>query len=162
MRLQAPERDQFKAILFIIASLLLCLISTKTEAQCATTSSQVIPDDGILTINFTVSGLTDSDLASPTQGICAVEVDFMHEYLGDLTASLISPSGTVIQLMGAVTTAITPTNLSRWNIRFVPCMTAAAPDAGFAAQWSNTQSWQALTNYSGSYHPYTGCLEDFN
>ncbi|MEO6130546.1 MAG: proprotein convertase P-domain-containing protein, partial [Saprospiraceae bacterium] len=121
-----------------------------------------IPDDGCITIQFIVSGLTDDDLAGPTQGICGVNLDFMHEYLGDVTVTLVSPSGTSVTLIGPVTTAITPTNLSRWNIRFVPCMTAAAPDAGFSDIWSNIQPWQAFTPYSGTYHPSIGCLEDFN
>lgn len=109
-----------------------------------------------------VSGLANSDLASPSQGICGVEIHFDHEYLGDLTVTLISPDGTSVGLIGPTTTAITPTNLSTWDINFVPCATPAAPDAGFTAMWSNIQAWQALTPYSGTYHPNAGCLEDFD
>ena len=149
-------------ILSIVYMLLVCSASFQARAQCTTPSSQSIPDDGILTIDFYVSGLIDSDLASATQGICGVEIDFMHEYLGDLTISLISPSGTIVQLVGPTTTSTMPTNLSRWNVQFVPCATPAAPDAGFTDTWSNLQAWQISTPYSGSYHPNSGCLEDFN
>lgn len=149
-------------ILRIVYTLIACLATLSAKAQCTTPSSQTIPDDGILTIDFYVSGLVDSDLASATQGICGVEIDFMHEYLGDLTISLISPAGTIVQLVGPPTTSTTPTNLSRWNVQFVPCATSAAPDAGFADIWSNLQAWQVSTPYSGSYHPNSGCLEDFN
>lgn len=104
----------------------------------------------------------DSDLASPTQGICGVEIEFVHEYLGDLTMSLVSPSGTTVDLIGPPTTLISPTNLSSWKINFVKCLAAASPDPGFTPTWSNLQPWQALTAYTGTYFPQSGCLEDFN
>ena len=132
------------------------------HSQCEATGPYSIPDEGTLTIDLLATGLVDGDLASATQGICGVEIDFMHEYLGDLTITVISPAGTVVQLAGPVNTAIDPTNLSRWNISFVPCATPAMPDAGFSGVWSNMQTWQVFTTYTGSYHPYLGCLEDFN
>lgn len=148
---------------FLIICFLMFVTSSGTLlAQCTTSGAQIIPDDGILTIDFAVSGLVDSDLASATQGICGVEIDFMHENIGDVTVTLISPSGTVVQLVGPPTTTNPGTNLTRWNIDFLPCMMAAMPDGGFAATWSNLQPWAALANYSGSYHPSSGCLEDFN
>ncbi|HZV42951.1 MAG TPA: hypothetical protein VFF90_00650, partial [Saprospiraceae bacterium] len=70
--------------------------------------------------------------------------------------------GTMVQLIGPTTTAILPTNLSTWNVHFVPCGSPANPDAGFTDTWSNLQNWQALTPYSGTYYPSSGCLEDFN
>ncbi len=153
----------FKSFTFclLLAFFSVSVITTLT-GQCITSSSLTIPDDGITSVHFIVSGLIDGNLASPTQGICGVDLDFMHEYLGDLTITLISPSGISIELIGPVTTAITPTNLSRWNIRFVPCLTMPSPDAGFTPVWSNLQPWQFFTPYSGSYHPQSGCLEDFN
>lgn len=137
-------------------------LSMSLQGQCTTSESYDIPDNGFVNIDFYISGLTDSDLGSPTQGICGVEIDFMHEYLGDLTVTLISPSGTAVQLIGSPTTAISSTNLSRWNIQFIPCSDLSMPDAGFTPVWSNLQSWQAFTPYSGLYYPHIGCLEDFN
>ena len=131
-------------------------------SQCTISTATPIPDNGTETIQFAVTGLVDNNLASPTQGICGVEIEFMHEYVGDLTVTLVSPSGTTVQLIGPPTTAITATNLSNWDIDFIPCMTPASPDPGFADAWSNLQAWQALTPYTGSYHPHAGCLEDFN
>src|SRR6188508_2293969 len=80
--------------LSFILVLLVTLFTTAGSSQCTTTGPQVIPDDGMTSIQLIVSGLMDSDLASPTQGICGIQLDFMHEYLGDLTIILISPSGT--------------------------------------------------------------------
>nr|MDQ3016535.1 proprotein convertase P-domain-containing protein [Bacteroidota bacterium] len=148
-------------ILFFLIGVLGFSIS-HLQAQCVTTGAQSIPDPGTLTIDFFVNGLIDSDLASPTQGICGIQIDFSHEYLGDLTASLISPSGTIVQLIGPVTTAGSNTNLSRWIVEFVPCASIAMPDAGFNSTWSNLDSWQALTTYTGTYFPASGCLDDFN
>ncbi len=142
---------------------LLCLISISSDgfSQCTLMSAVPIPDNDSITIQFSVSGLLDNNLSSPTQGICGVEIDFMHEFIGDLTISLVSPAGTIVQLIGPATTT-SFTNLSRWNIDFVPCGTTAAPDPGFADIWDNDQAWQAITPYTGTYHPYSGCFEDFN
>ena len=146
--------------LFILV--LLGCFQARVYAQCTTVTGQDIPDDDILIIPFYASGLTDADLSSPTQGICGIEINFMHEYLGDLTVTLISPSGQQIQLVGPTTTATGSTNLTLWDISFVPCAMVPVPDAGFSGTWSNLQGWQALTPYNGSYHPASGCLEDFN
>ncbi len=144
--------------------ILLCshLCTFSLYGQCTLASSVPIPDDDVVAIQFAVSGLLDNNLSSPIQGICGVEIEFNHEYLGDLTITLISPSGTMVQLIGDPTTAISATNLSIWDIQFVPCGSAADPDAGFTPTWSNLQGWQAITPYNGMYHPFSGCLEDFN
>lgn len=146
-----------------IVTLLCCYLCTYgLYGQCTLAASVPIPDDDVDTIQFGVFGLLDFNLSSPTQGICGVEIEFTHEYLGDLTITLISPSGTMVQLIGDPTTATSATNLSVWNIDFVPCGSAANPDPGFTPMWSNLQAWQAITPYNGTYHPYSGCLEDFN
>lgn len=131
-------------------------------SQCSLSAAAPIPDNASITLQFGVSGLIDNNLSSPTQGICGVEINFTHEYVGDLTITLISPSGTSVTLIGPPTTTISPTNLSVWDIDFVPCATMASPDPGFTPVWSNLQAWQSLTPYSGTYHPQSGCLEDFN
>ena len=76
----------------LLTLLSLVLLNADTCSQCSLMSAVAIPDNGIVTIQFSVSGLVDNNLSSPTQGICGVEIDFMHEYLGDLTISLISPA----------------------------------------------------------------------
>src|SRR5688572_32926132 len=104
--------------------------------QCTINGPLAIPDDGVDTIEIPISGLINSNLASPTQGICGVEIKFVHEYLGDLTVSLVSPSGTSVQLIGPTTTTTGSTNLANWHVDFVPCGGPASPDAGFADAWS--------------------------
>ncbi|MDX1409581.1 MAG: proprotein convertase P-domain-containing protein, partial [Saprospiraceae bacterium] len=108
-----------------------------------------------------VTGLANNDL-SGSQSLCAINLAFRHSYLGDLTIDLVSPAGQTVQLVGPVTDQISPTNLTTWNIGFLQCGFPVAPDAGFSATWNNNQAWQILSNYTGSYHPASGCLEDFN
>ncbi len=156
------RQNKLKRGIFLLIFAAITMSAGQTLAQCTYDVQTPIPDNGTLNIDLIVSGLVNGDLSSPAQGICGVEIHFDHEYLGDLTVTLISPDGTSVGLIGPVTTAITPTNLSNWDIDFVPCASAAAPDAGFTSMWSNLQPWQALTPYSGTYHPNTGCLEDFD
>ena len=121
-----------------------------------------IPDNDVVTLGFNVSGLANSSLASPAQGICGVEISFNHEFISDLTIFLISPAGTIVQLIGPDGMIGNNTNLTTWNIQFIPCGMTANPDAGFPGVWDNQAGWNGLTTYSGDYHPYSGCLEDFN
>jgi len=132
------------------------------NGQCSFQIDQVIPDADTFQYPFEVFGLVNDMLSNPAQGICSVTLDFDHEYLGDFQIELVSPSGQSVQLVGPVTTAISPTNLSRWRLTFLPCGSVVVPDAGFADIYSNDQAWQILTNYNGSYYPNSGCLEDFD
>lgn len=132
------------------------------RSQCAMTTPTPIPDDNIIVLGTSVSGLIDANLASPTQGICGVELSFNHEYIGDLTITLFSPAGDSVVLVGPASMGIQPTNLSTWNIDFIACADVPMPDAGFTPVWSNNQMWDIITTYNGSYHPFQGCLEDFN
>jgi len=145
-----------------LALFMICSTAFPAFNQCAIIGPTPIPDNDSITLGFNVSGLTNASLASPLQGICGVDVSFNHEYLGDLTITLISPAGTSVQLVGPPSLLAPQTNLSTWNVHFIPCGSPANPDAGFADQWSNDQMWDILTTYSGIYHPAAGCLEDFN
>lgn len=146
--------------LFVLISVRCCLGAL--HGQCTSTMSTPIPDNGIIHVGFAVSGLTDANLSSPTQGICGVGLNFNHEYLGDLTITLIAPNGTSVVLVGPPTTTTMNTNLTTWNIQFLPCGSAVTPDPGFTDMWSNDQPWLSIASYSGTYHPQSGCLEDFN
>jgi gliding motility-associated-like protein len=112
-------------------------------------------------LQIEIEGLINTDMSDPDQGICGVRLDFEHEYLGDLRFELISPSGQIVRLIGPeVTSGFT--NLSNWDVLFVPCMFPPSPDPGFSPRWSNDQTWGILNNFNGVYHPNSGCLEDFN
>lgn len=136
--------------------------AASASSQCSVADPTPIPDNDFITLGFNVSGLTNANLASPLQGICGVEINFDHVYLGDLTITLISPAGTSVQLVGPTTNTTGYTHFTTWEISFVPCGTTANPDAGYSSTWSNDQVWNEFVTYSGSYYPANGCLEDFN
>ena len=117
--------------------------------------------------NFTGSFLINIQNASnPTlgqngQGVCGVVLNFDHEYLGDLSITLTSPSGQSVVLVGPIG-FFGATDGTSWNVTFVPCADPASPDPGFTNTWNNNQTWGLFGNYTGSYYPSNGCLENFN
>lgn len=144
--------------------ILFFLSVTKIFAQgggCVCTNCPQFMPDG-----FTGSFLINVQNAANNQlgvnnGVCGVNLNFNHEYLGDLSMVLTSPSGQSVTLVGPIG-FFGPTDFTTWDVSFVPCATAAAPDPGFSATWNNNQPWGLSGNYTGSYHPYLGCLENFN
>lgn len=109
--------------------------------------------------------LVNDDLSDPNQGLCAIEIDFIHGFVEDFELTLTSPSGQSVQLTGPTTTSLpgSPTFISRWQISFVASSIPAEPDPGFVAQWDNDlMNFTAGFPYNGSYYPYDGNLEDFN
>lgn len=119
------------------------------------------------TINYPleVTDVVNDDLSDPNQGICGIEVEFIHFLSEDLEMWLTSPSGQMIQLTGPNTTdQFAFTFSARWDITFVQCAATAVPDSGYVAQWNNGQPRNFVSGgrYNGSYYPFNGCLEDFN
>ncbi|MDQ3142204.1 MAG: gliding motility-associated C-terminal domain-containing protein [Bacteroidota bacterium] len=109
-----------------------------------------------------MSGASNNNLSSPTQGVCGVRIKFNHKFIGDLTVVLISPAGETIRLIGP-TGNTGKTDFTQWNVTFVPCAIQAVPDVGFKQRWDNLQSWGILGQfYNGTYYPNQGCLEDFD
>jgi subtilisin-like proprotein convertase family protein len=145
---------------FILIYLFSFQLLTGVGAQCVIGFDANVPDNDEISLSINVSGLAQPNLDDFGQGLCGVRVRFMHQHVGDLLLSLRSPSGQIIQLTGpAVTTS--STDFTQWDVTFVPCGQATTPDPGFSDQWNNNQSWAVLAGYTGSYHPYSGCLEDF-
>lgn len=148
-----------KTYCLIVCGLLLSIDTL--SGQCTFNVSAEIPDNQSVTVDIDVQGLLAGDLGSG-QSLCAVTLEFAHSYLGDLTIELISPSGQSVLLVGPVTDQINQTNLTTWDVQFIRCDFPAVPDPGFSTTWSNDQAWEILANYTGSYYPHAGCLEDFN
>lgn len=131
------------------------------SAQCSFTFNQHIDSDAEIVLQGNVSDAVNNDLLDPNQGVCGVELHFQHEYVSNLQIELISPSGQKVLLVG-FPSSNTNTNGSDWTVTFVPCSQIPIPDPGIPGIWSNTSPWGIGNNYSGSYHPAMGCLEDFN
>ncbi len=126
-----------------------------------------IPISSTSTYTLNISGATNSDISNAAQGICGVYLDVTFEHIWSLTITLTSPSGQSVILMGPYDNFPSTTGFSNWDISFLPCANPVSPDpmasgGFFNDQWTNLQQWAFFTNYTGSYYPYLGCLEDFN
>ncbi len=120
-----------------------------------------MPDNFVGDFNISVQGASNPTLGAGGQGVCGVNINFDHEYLGDLSITLTSPSGQSVQLVGPIG-FFGPTDGTTWNVSFVPCGDPVMPDAGFASTWQNNQAWGLNRSYSGTYYPASGCLQNFN
>lgn len=154
-----------KAFIEIHGYLFLLLIfvnfTSLAAQECRSNQQFAIEDQSISNLSLVVENAVLNNLASPQQGVCAVFIEFSHQFLGDVSMQLVSPSGQIVQLIGP-TGLYGNTNFSQWNISFVGCSTPASPDLGFTSTWANNQSWGILGRFNGSYRPSNGCLEDFN
>jgi hypothetical protein len=137
--------------------------STNLNAQgCSCTNCpQFMPDNFVGNFDINVMGATNPTLGQNGQGVCGVTMSLDHEYIGDLSIVLTSPGGQSVTLIGPIG-LFGETDFSSWNIGFVPCGDPASPDPGFNDQWSNNQAWGQFGNFTGSYYPSNGCLENFN
>jgi len=149
---------------FLLFCAMFVLFHSQLCAQCICAGCpQPIPDDNTRNYILRVDSAQNNDLGSPNQGVCQVTLSFQHSFVGDLSISLSSPSGQVVNLIGpAPTTLSGQTDFSSWDVRFVPCGQSAFPDPGFPTGWTNTVNWGFFQNFTGSYHPHSGCLEDFD
>ena len=129
---------------------------------CCSDSTLLIQDKKTNTSKLQISGLLNNDLNDPMQGVCGVRIEFEHQFVGDVTMELISPSGQRVKLLGPAGNSGF-TSFSRWYITLIPCGETAIPDPGFKPRWDNEQSWGLFGKfYNGTYYPFQGCLEDFN
>ena len=148
----------------ILFNLLLGILTV--NSQCGLTSSIVLKDldnemADTTNVSIVVSGAVNNNLATIQQGLCGVQLKFKHPFMKELFIELTSPSGEKITLVGGEIVA-TNTPFITWDVTFVPCPATAVPDPGFEPQWENNQIWQSFNTYSGQYHPYLGCLGDFD
>ncbi len=148
------------------ALLLAFTLSGRADAQggCVCTNCpQFMPDGFTGNFYIQIDNAANPVLGQNGQGVCGVRLTFDHEYLGDLQIVLTSPGGQSVTLIGPI--GIFPngfTDFTNWDVTFLPCGDPVSPDPGFADQWNNNQPWGTFGNYSGSYYPFNGCLENFN
>jgi len=137
--------------------------STSISSQgCILEANAPIVDNTTTEIDINISGVVLDDLTNPDQGLCGIAIEFDHDAAGDIEMFIVSPSGQEIQLMGPGGLNSELTQFVNWDISFVPCATAAAPDPFRSDVWDNQENWLINTNPTGSYYPHLGCLEDFN
>jgi hypothetical protein len=145
---------------------LLALLPLWVQGQsCGLKDTLLINPNNTQVFTLDIADYFNDDLADPQQGLCAVELQFVHQYSENLQLWLTSPGGQTIQLIGDNTDdQLAFTFFTQWNITFVPCAETAMPDSGYVAQWNNNQPANFISGglYDGSYYPFNGCLEDFN
>ena len=130
------------------------------NCQC-TNCPQFMPDNFIGSFLINVQNASNPTLGQNGQGVCGVNLNFDHEYIGDLSITLTSPSGQSVTLVGPIG-LFGETDGTSWNVSFLPCADPVDPDPGFSGNWTNTDPWGLGGAYTGSYHPSSGCLENFN
>ncbi len=145
---------------------MVCLIALNQPVSAQNTVCACVdcpkdmPDGFTESFVLQVNNAQNQVIGQNGQAVCGVSLHFSHEYVGDLQITLQAPNGTTVTLIGPVG-FFDPTNGTTWDIEFLPCNEAVDPDNNFANQWSNDQSWGILGKYTGTYHPFSGCLEDF-
>jgi gliding motility-associated-like protein len=121
-----------------------------------------IPPNDSITYPFDVFDVLNNNLAAPGQGVCGVQMSFRHNAITDFEVWLISPAGTEVQLIGPNATVSPATLGGTWNVTFVRCSAAPAPQVPFGSRWNNSNNAFDARGITGSYWPYIGCLEQFN
>lgn len=149
--------------LLFVAAFVFALDSLSAQPCACTNCPQFMQDLFVGDFNINIQGADNPTLGQNGQGVCGVNVHFDHTAICDITITLTSPSGQTITLVGPIGQFCT--NMGNtgtdWDVSFVPCGNGAMPDPGFADQWHNNQNWGANNNYSGSYYPFNGCLQNF-
>jgi hypothetical protein len=156
-----------RAVAFLFSILFLAGLSGPTASRAqgggcgCTNCPQFMPDGFTGNFLINVQNASNPTLGQNGQGVCGVNLNFDHEYLGDLSITLTSPAGQSVTLIGPIG-LFGPTDFTTWNVQFVPCGDPATPDPGFSATWNNNQPWGLNNTYTGIYYPNNGCLENFN
>ena len=151
--------------LFFILWTIWLLPMVAFSQSCGLFDTIPIPANAQGDLTLTISDYFNDDLGSPLQGLCGIELHFLHSFSENLELTLTSPAGQSIDIIGPNTNdPFALTLFTKWKITFVPCGDTAFPDPGYLAQWDNDQPNNFVSGgqYSGSYYPYNGCLEDFD
>ena len=130
-------------------------------AQCQKTGPYQVEPFDVFEFTVAIDSIAVDDLADPLQGLCAVSIEYEHQSVADMLIELESPAGQLVTLVGPIANADL-TFFTQWNISFLPCSATPDPDLDFGDSYSNLYSWGVLGEANGSYHPFSGCLEDFD
>jgi len=155
--LQVVLKSSLVAVLFTVA-----VGKGFSQGNCECSNCpQFMPDNFTGSFLINVQNAANPTLGQNGQGVCGVQLNFDHEYIGDLSITLTSPSGQTVTLVGPIG-FFGATDGSTWDITFLPCGDpGVSPDPGFSNQWSNNQPWGLNGTYMGAYYPSAGCLQNF-
>lgn len=149
----------------IILWLILCFPFFVYAQNCGTEDTLLIQANSLHSFPIEIENVFNNDLSDPGQGVCGIEIEFVHQFSENLELWIISPDNDTVALIGDNTDDPSAnTFFALWDISFVQCAGFAQPDSGYVAQWNNDQPNNFVNGgrYFGSYYPFDGCLEDFN
>ena len=146
---------------FFVFVVIVALGQVEAWSQCSISGAYPILDNSVRSTTIRIEGASNNDLSSANQGVCQVNINFIHGAVGDVNLTLVSPDGQrakLIQNRGSKSTANTI-----WDISFISCDVDAQPDTTglFKPVWDSDQQWGENKMYSGAYYPFE-CLENFN
>ncbi len=147
--------------LLTINFLMMSFGSVRAQVRYASNLPTIVTPNTTVNTTLHIEGAISNNLANFSQGVCAVHLRFRSPHIWTNKVTLTSPAGQTLTLIGQIENRSSTTQSSVWDIRFVSCNAATAPDAGFTARWRNAQDWAAFTNYRGSYLPTQSCLDSF-
>lgn len=143
--------------------IVLVMAAPALQGQCIISNQDIeLADFTTTDIEITVADIVNNNLGSPDQGLCSIKLHFKHQFVGDITLRLQSPSGQSVTLFGPAGSSTAPTTFVNWQVNLIQCDDQAQPDALFNNNFRNDESWGNFVTYTGSYYPFMGCLEDFN
>jgi gliding motility-associated-like protein len=151
--------------LLLFSFLTVMCLSRGFAQNCGQRDTIIFTANTTTSLSLDISDYFNDDLSDPMQGLCGIELGFVHQFVENFELSLTSPGGQTVGLLGPNSDdpfAFTPG--TQWQINLVNCASVAQPDSAFANQWNNnqTENWVPFGFYDGSYYPFGGCLEDFN
>ena len=135
--LQVVLKSSLVVVLFTLS-----LVKVFSQGNCECSNCpQFMPDNFTGSFLINVQNAANPTLGQNGQGVCGVQLNFDHEYIGDLSITLTSPSGQTVTLVGPIG-FFGATDGSTWDITFLQCGDpGVSPDPGFSNQWSNNQPW---------------------
>ncbi len=149
-------------LVFLLSSVSLTLALAQS---CGLQDTFIVVQNSSLSFTIAIDDYFNNDLSDPAQGLCRIEIGFIHQFVENFEVTLTSPAGQSVNIIGPNgDDQFDFTFGAQWLIDFVPCASTPMPDPVFSPQWDNnqTENWINFGQYTGSYHPFMGCLEDFN
>ena len=90
--------------------------------SCGLEDTIIINPNATQSFQLQITDYFNDNLADPVQGVCGIELYFLHQFIDNLEISVTSPGGDVVQLIGPNTDEqFAFTFFSRWNITFQLC-----------------------------------------
>ncbi len=164
LKIYIPRTERFMRRILLLWHILLLPFFAFSQ-NCGLQDTVFIDFNSTTTFDIEISDLVNDNMAATDQGLCGVELHFLHSFSENLELSLTSPGGQTIDLIGPNTDdPIAFTFFAKWKISFIPCGDTPEPFPGYLPQWDNDQpnNFNNGGQYTGTYHPYNGCFEDFN